>query len=97
MNTPTASAEEVNSKRVFPKLEPNRYNVAFLIMDGVYNTELTAPFDIFQHTIFRDSIKSMNTFLVANTLNPITSFEGIRMLPDYDYICLLYTSPSPRD
>ena len=24
----------------FPKLEPNRYNVAFLIMDGTFNTEL---------------------------------------------------------
>ena len=56
------------------KLEENRYNVAFLIMDGVYNTELTAPFDIFQHTIFREGIKSMNTFLVANTNDPITSF-----------------------
>lgn len=63
----------------------NAYNVAFLIMDGVYNTELTAPFDIFQHTIFRESIKPMNTFLVANTLDPIVSFEGIRILPDYDY------------
>ena len=30
-----------------PVLEEGRYNVAFLIMDGVYNTELTAPFDIF--------------------------------------------------
>lgn len=27
--------------------DPNRYNAAFLIMDGVYNTELTAPYDIF--------------------------------------------------
>lgn len=68
------------------KLDPDRYNVGFLIMDGVYNTELTAPFDIFQHTIFREGIKSMNTFLVANTLDPITSFEGIRMLPDYNYL-----------
>lgn len=68
-----------------PEIDSTRLNVAFLIMDGVYNTELTAPYDIFQHTIFRDSIQSMNTFLVANTLNPITSFEGIRMLPDYDY------------
>jgi len=67
-------------------LKENRYNVAFLIMDGVYNTELTAPYDIFQHTIFRDNIKAMNTFLVANTLNPITSFEGIRLLPDYNYL-----------
>ena len=29
------------------KLIPNAYNVGFLIMDGVYNTELTAPYDIF--------------------------------------------------
>ncbi|MEN0049488.1 MAG: DJ-1/PfpI family protein [Bacteroidota bacterium] len=73
-------------QRHLPELQPDRYNVAFLIMDGVYNTELTAPFDIFQHTIFRENIKAMNTFLVANTLNPITTFEGMRLLPDYDYL-----------
>ena len=28
----------------------------------------------------------MNVFMVANTLDPITSFEGIRMLPDYNYL-----------
>ncbi|WP_411031381.1 DJ-1/PfpI family protein [Spongiimicrobium sp. 3-5] len=66
-------------------LEPNRYNVAFLIMDGTYNTEFTAPFDIFQHTIYRKNIKAMNTFTVANTLKPITTFEGVRILPDFDY------------
>ena len=69
-----------------PDLNPDRYNVAFLIMDGVYNTELTAPYDIFQHTIFRENIKPMNTFLVANTLEPITTFEGIRLLPDFNYL-----------
>ena len=69
-----------------PDLAADRYNVAFLIMDGVYNTELTAPFDIFQHTIFRDSIKAMNVFMVANTLESITTFEGIRLLPDYNYL-----------
>ncbi len=75
-----------HDEKEFPKLEPNRYNVAFLIMDGVYNTELTAPFDIFQHTIFRDSIKAMNVFTVANTDLPITSFEGMRILPDFNYL-----------
>lgn len=80
----TTTLPEVTQKQ-FPKLEPNRYNVAFLIMDGTYNTELTAPYDIFQHTIFRDSIKPMNVFTVANTDNAITSFEGIRILPDYNY------------
>jgi len=75
-----------NETKAFPKLDPSRYNVAFLIMDGVYNTELTAPFDIFQHTIFRDSIKAMNVFTVAKTDSPIVSFEGLRILPDYNYL-----------
>ena len=75
----------VESKRYFPKLEQDRYNVAFLIMNGTYNTEFTAPYDIFQHTIFRKGIKAMNTFTVANTLEPITTFEGVRILPDFDY------------
>jgi len=63
----------------------DRYNVGFLIMDGVYNTELTAPFDIFQHTQYRQGIKPMNTFLVAKTMDVVTSFEGIRLLPDFSY------------
>lgn len=79
------SSKEKEEKQ-FLKLEPNRYNVAFLIMEGVYNTELTAPFDIFQHTIFRDSIKAMNVFTVANTDDAITSFEGMRILPDFNYL-----------
>lgn len=77
---------ELKTEKVFPKLEANRYNVAFLIMDGTYNTELTAPFDIFQHTVFRDSIKPMNVFTVANTDNAITTFEGMRIIPDFNYV-----------
>lgn len=73
-------------EKSFPKLDSTRYNVGFLIMDGVFNTELTAPFDIFQHTIFRKNIKAMNVFTVANTDSYITSFEGIKIIPDYNYI-----------
>ena len=28
----------------------------------------------------------MNVFMVANTLDPIRSFEGIRLLPDFNYL-----------
>jgi transcriptional regulator GlxA family with amidase domain len=77
------SIDEINEP--IKEINPANYNVGFLIMDGVFNTELTAPYDIFHHTVFRDSIKAMNVFLVANTLEPITSFEGIRLLPDFDY------------
>ncbi len=72
-------------ERYFPNLDPNRYNVAFLIMDGTFNTEFTAPYDIFQHTQYRNNIKGMNTFTIANTTKPITTFEGVRILPDFDY------------
>ncbi len=67
------------------KIKPDRYNVGFLIMDGTFNTEFTAPFDIFQHTQYRDNIKAMNVFTVANTLEPITTFEGVKIIPDFDY------------
>ena len=85
-NSSTQNIEKESIKNQMPELVSNRYNVAFLIMDGTYNTELTAPFDIFHHTIFRDSIKPMNVFTVANTDEAITTFEGIRILPDFNYL-----------
>ena len=75
----------VEEVKYIPDLVDGRYNVAFLIMDGTFNTEFTAPFDIFQHTIFRDNIKAMNVFTVAESLDPITTFEGVRILPDFSY------------
>ena len=85
-NSSTRNTEKESIKNQMPELVSNRYNVAFLIMDGTYNTELTAPFDIFHHTIFRDSIKPMNVFTVANTDEAITTFEGIRISPDFNYL-----------
>ena len=85
-NVKTSQRPHLIVSRKIPSLDKDAYNVAFLIMDGVYNTELTAPFDVFQHTKFRDSIKPMNVFLVANTYQPITTFEGLRLLPDFNYV-----------
>ncbi len=85
---PQSETKEVvtKSEKIFPELKPDRYNVAFLIMNGTYNTELTAPFDIFQHTIFRKGIKAMNVFTVADTDEAVRTFEGMRILPDYNYL-----------
>ena len=80
---PQASA---SSSRPRPQLRADAYNVGILVMDGVYNTELTAPYDIFQHTLFREGIRPMNVFTVANTRAPIRSFEGLYLLADYDYL-----------
>jgi len=78
-------SEKVMAAKQFPKLDSTRYNVAFLIMDGVFNTELTAPFDIFQHTIFRENIKAINVFTIAKKDEPIQTFEGMRIIPDFNY------------
>jgi len=85
-NQKEPSTTTTKNKKTFPVLEPNRYNVGFLIMDGTYNTEFTAPFDIFQHTQYRKNIKQMNVFTVANTDHPITTFEGVKIIPDYNYL-----------
>jgi transcriptional regulator GlxA family with amidase domain len=80
---PKLAQEETNA--LPGQLVDGRYNVGFLIMDGTFNTELTAPFDIFQHTIYRENIKAMNVFTVAASLDPVTTFEGVRILPDFSY------------
>jgi transcriptional regulator GlxA family with amidase domain len=74
------------AKSVKPELNPDWYNVAFLITDGVYNTEFTAPYDIFQHTKFRSGIKAMNVFTVSNTSDYVRTFEGIQVKPDFNFL-----------
>ncbi|WP_045113561.1 DJ-1/PfpI family protein [Microscilla marina] len=59
-------------------------HVAFLIMDGTFNTELTAPIDMFQHTIFHAK-PGMRVFTIAKSKAAITTFEGVKILPDYSY------------
>jgi transcriptional regulator GlxA family with amidase domain len=63
---------------------PPPLNVGFLIVDGVYNTELTAPYDIFHHTVFHTS-PGMRVFTVAPSREPVRTFEGLRILPDHDF------------
>ncbi len=58
--------------------------VGFLIVDGVYNTEVIAPFDVFQHTIFH-APPGMEVFTVAPTKEIITTFEGLKIQPDYAF------------
>lgn len=93
--TAHCSSPEPSHQRPRPEMEEPRalelgdtsyYNVALLVTDGVYNTELTAPYDIFQHTIFRQGIRPMKTFLVGPTREAITTFEGMRILPDLGYL-----------
>jgi transcriptional regulator GlxA family with amidase domain len=59
-------------------------NVGLVIVDGVYNSELIAPMDVFHHSTFHTE-PAMKVFTVAPDTTVVTSFEGLRMLPDYSF------------
>lgn len=65
--------------------EGESFNAGFLMIDGVYNSELMAPYDIFQHSIFHVEGGGVRVFTVAENIDTITSFEGLRLLPDYAF------------
>lgn len=83
-----ASSESGSEKQqsvTIPAHHPGQsFNAAFLMIDGVYNSELMAPFDIFQHTIFHTD-GGIKVFTVAEKMDTITSFEGLNLIPDYSF------------
>ncbi|TNE52872.1 MAG: glutamine amidotransferase [Bacteroidetes bacterium] len=82
-----ACSEEKKEEKAFKKvLNPDYYNAAFLIVDGVYNTELTAPYDVLEHTKYRKRIRGINVFTVSDKSTAVTTSEGLRILPDYNFL-----------
>jgi transcriptional regulator GlxA family with amidase domain len=67
------------------ELPPDRpLRVGFLIVDGVYNSELMAPYDIFHHTVFHVQ-PGMEVFTVSPDGEPVTTFEGLRVGAHYGF------------
>lgn len=61
-----------------------RLRAGFLIVDGVYNTELTAPWDVLEHTTYHLAEGlGIDVFTVSLTDDPVTTAEGLKILPDY--------------
>lgn len=57
---------------------------AFLVVDGVYNSELMAPYDIFQHTVFHTQ-PGIEVFVVSPDGEPIETFEGLEIRPHHSF------------
>lgn len=58
----------------------------FVLVDGVYNTELVAPWDIFEHTRHHTApAPGIEVFTVAATADPVTTAENLRILPDHTF------------
>jgi len=61
-------------------------NVAIVIMPGIFISEATIPFDVFRHIPARDNGEArMNTFFVAENMNPVTTYYGTRLKPHYTF------------
>lgn len=56
----------------------------FLVVNGVYNTELMAPYGVFQHTKLH-SQPGIEVFTVSPDGRPVTTFEGLRITPAYSF------------
>jgi len=60
-------------------------HAGFVCVKGVYNSELMAPYDVLQHSFYRDSTNYMRCFIVTPDGKPFVTFEGINVTPDYSF------------
>jgi transcriptional regulator GlxA family with amidase domain len=61
-----------------------KLRAGFLIVDGVYNSELVAPYDILHHTVFHTE-PGIEVFTVSPDGGTVKTFEGLRLTPDYGF------------
>ncbi len=64
---------------------PGVLKCAFVCIDGVYNSELMAPYDVIQHTVFRDSLNYIEPFVVTPDGEPFRSFEGLQISAHFGF------------
>jgi transcriptional regulator GlxA family with amidase domain len=64
---------------------PKILTAGFVCVEKVYNSELMAPYDVLQHSLFRDATNYIRCFIVTPDGKPFVTFEGIRITPDYAF------------
>ena len=80
--TPPEAGAGSDRLRRFPLDRP--LAAAFLIVDGVYDTELTAPYDLLHHTRFHVQ-PGIEVFTVSPDGRPVKSFEGLEIAADHGF------------
>ncbi len=79
-------ASAPDAKRVERALESDSILTAgFVALERVYNTELFAPYDVFEHTFYRDSTRFVAPFIVSPDGTPVTTFEGVQVSAHYSF------------
>ena len=67
-----------------PAAEPPLRTVGFLVLPGVYNSELMAPYDVLDHVRFRTK-DAPRVFTVAKSKAPVRTFEGLTLVPHHTF------------
>ncbi len=66
--------------------DPKPLVAGFLLVDGVYNTELTAPWDVLQHTRYHVRGEPwIDVVSISPDGRPVTTAEGLRLTPDFGF------------
>jgi len=78
---PSAVAENLR----FQHRAPQILNAGFVCVEKVYNSELMAPYDVLQHSYYRDPKNYIRCFIVTPDGKPFVTSEGIRITPDYSF------------
>jgi len=67
-----------------PAAAPPLRTVGFLVVPGVYNSELMAPYDVLDHVRFRTK-EAPRVFTVAPKPGPVRTFEGLTLMPHHTF------------
>lgn len=57
----------------------------FVCTQGVYNTELTAPWDVLEHTRYRDPENYIRCILITEDGQPLRTAEGLLITADHSF------------
>jgi transcriptional regulator GlxA family with amidase domain len=67
-----------------PAPAPPLRTIGFLVLPGVYNSELMAPYDVFDHVRFRVK-EPPRVFTVAKKAGALKTFEGLTLIPHHTF------------
>ncbi|MCX2744739.1 DJ-1/PfpI family protein [Mangrovivirga sp. M17] len=78
------SVSDLSNKKESAKISKDTLHVEIFLSDKTFNTELIAPMDIFQHTIYHTN-PVMKVTVVGEKEGTINTFEGLKIIPDKYY------------
>lgn len=80
---PKELASDTLTKHLKP-FDPNLPTIGLLMYNGVLQSEVVATSDVFAKPT-EDGTQIFNVVTIAETKNPITTEEGLRLVPDYTF------------